>query len=217
MSQMIIVAFIALLGGLVQGVTGFGAGIVMMMVLPTYFAIPQAAGISGTIGILICGMMACRYRKYVNIKKTIMPSVLYLIASSLSVYFAMYVNQNLMKKVFGVFLIILALYFIFFSSKDKKPLNIIASFGCIIISGICDGLFGIGGPLMVLYFLNQTHQTEEYLGTIQTFFLVNSIYMTIFRFVNGIIDMSHILPILCGMVGIATGLTMANRIVDKID
>ena len=70
---------------------------------------------------------------------------------------------------------------------------------------------------MVLYFLNQTDGTEEYLGTIQTFFLVNSIYMAIFRFVNGIIDSNHLLPIACGMLGIALGQVVASKIVSKID
>ena len=70
---------------------------------------------------------------------------------------------------------------------------------------------------MVLYFLNQTTDTQEYLGTIQTFFLVNSIYMFIFRLINGIIGLEHILPIAFGMIGIATGLYFANKIVDQID
>ena len=41
--------------------------------------------------------------------------------------------------------------------------------------------------------------------------------MTIFRFINGIIDTSHIAPILCGMFGISFGLVFANKIVDKIN
>ena len=217
MSYMFIVGAIALLGGIVQGVTGFGAGIVMMMVLPYFFLIPQAAGVSSTIGTLLCGLMAYRYRKYVNLKKAITPSILFLCASSLSAYFAVHVNQILIKKIFGMFLLILSIYFIFFSSKEKKPMNIISSLLCIILSGISDGLFGIGGPLMVLYFLNQTTDTQEYLGTIQTFFLVNSIYMFIFRLINGIIGLEHILPIAFGMIGIATGLYFANKIVDQIE
>lgn len=217
MNPMIIVACIAFLGGIVQGVTGFGAGIVMMMVLPVFFLIPQAAGISSTIGLMLCSLMAYRYRKSVNIKKAIFPSALFLIVSSFSAYFSMYVNQVFIKKIFGAFLIALSIYFIFFSNKEKKPLNLVASLFCIVCSGISDGLFGIGGPLMVLYFLNQTDGTEEYLGTIQTFFLVNSIYMAIFRFVNGIIDSNHLLPIACGMLGIALGQVVASKIVSKID
>lgn len=217
MNPMIIVACIAFLGGIVQGVTGFGAGIVMMMVLPVFFLIPQAAGISTTIGLMLNSLMAYRYRKSINLKKAIIPSTLFLVVSSCSAYFAMCVNQVLIKKIFGAFLIALSIYFIFFSNKEKKPLNLVASLFCIICSGISDGLFGIGGPLMVLYFLNQTEGTEEYLGTIQTFFLVNSIYMSIFRFVNGIIDASHLLPIACGMAGIALGQLLASKIVSKID
>ena len=114
MNPMIIVACIAFLGGIVQGVTGFGAGIVMMMVLPMFFLIPQAAGISSTIGLMLCSLMAYRYRKSVNLKKAVIPSALFLVVSSCSAYFAMYVNQELIKKIFGAFLIALSIYFIFF-------------------------------------------------------------------------------------------------------
>ncbi len=70
---------------------------------------------------------------------------------------------------------------------------------------------------MVLYFLNQTTTQEEYLGTIQCFFVVNSIYLAIFRFVNGILNVTHIPYILLGMFGIFFGLQIANKIVHKID
>ena len=109
MNPMIIVACIAFLGGIVQGVTGFGAGIVMMMVLPVFFLIPQAAGISTTIGLMLNSLMAYRYRKSINLKKAIIPSTLFLVVSSCSAYFAMYVNQVLIKKIFGAFLIALSI------------------------------------------------------------------------------------------------------------
>ena len=44
-----VMGMMAMLGGVVQGVTGFGAGIVMLMALPFYFAIPQATAISSAV------------------------------------------------------------------------------------------------------------------------------------------------------------------------
>ena len=216
MEQYLIITVITLIAGLIQGITGFGSAIVMMMVLPIYYAVIQAAGISNAINVFLNGMMAYRYRKYVNLKKAIQPSVLFLIASTISTYFSKYVNQDLIKKEFGVFLIILSLYFIFFSKK-KKTLGVVGSLSCIIVSGICNGLFGIGGPLMVVYFLNQIHDTEEYLGTIQSFFFVNNIFITGFRFMNGILTFNLIPIILFGMIGVGLGLIIANKIVDKVD
>lgn len=206
----------AFVAGIIQGVTGFGAGVVMMMFLPLQFSVIQSAGISSAICLILCAAMVYRYRKTINYKKIIAPAVLYLAMSSISIVFAKMMNQEIMKIILGIFLIVLAIYFLFFSKKEVEPKGIVALL-CIVISGICDGLFGIGGPLMVIYFLSKTHSKEEYLGTIQCFFLINVLYSTLFRIVNGIITIDLVSGIGLGMVGILIGLGIANKIVDKLD
>ena len=128
----------ALAGGLVQGVTGFGAGVVMMMFLPLTFSVVQSAGISSAICVILCAAMVYRYRKTINVKKIIAPAILYLAVSSVSILFAKMINQEVMKIILGIFLIILAIYFLFFSKKTIEPEGIV-SILCIVISGMCDG------------------------------------------------------------------------------
>ena len=70
---------------------------------------------------------------------------------------------------------------------------------------------------MVIYFLSKTKGKEEYLGTIQCFFLINVIYSTAFRVINGILTVDLFGGIGLGMVGILLGLWIANKIVDKLD
>ncbi|MCD7950835.1 MAG: sulfite exporter TauE/SafE family protein [Erysipelotrichaceae bacterium] len=208
---------IALLAGLVQGVTGFGGSIVMMMVFPYLFALLQAAGISTAICTFLNLIMVINYQKYINIKKIIPPAILYIMVCSITITLATTVNQTLMKKVFGVFLIILAIYYLFIDKGERKKLSLIVSIICIVVSAMCDGLFGIGGPLMVLYFLSQTHNTHEYLGTISLFFMINCIYNTCFRIYNGIISIAHLPYIAIGVVSIMIGGLIATRIVDKLN
>ena len=206
----------ALAGGLIQGVTGFGAGVVMMMFLPLQFSVVKSAGVSSAICLILCAAMVYRYRKNINYKKIILPAILYLLISSISILFAKMINQELMKIILGLFLIILAVYFLCFSKKEIEPKGIIALL-CIVVSGICDGLFGIGGPLMVIYFLSKTQNKEEYLGTIQCFFLISVLYSTVFRIFNSIITVELIPGIGLGMAGILIGLFIANKIVDKLN
>ena len=40
-----VVALAAFLGGVLQGVTGFGAGLVLMMALPMLYTVPSAAAV----------------------------------------------------------------------------------------------------------------------------------------------------------------------------
>lgn len=213
-----IMFFVACLAGLVQGITGFGASIVMMMFLPIHFVLTQSAGISTAICLFLNLTMFLTYRKFIKLKTVLLPAVLYIAVCSVTIYFSTMVNQILMKKIFGVFLIILSIYYLFFNkSNERKKLSLFVSIFCIVVSAMCDGLFGIGGPLMVLYFLSQTHTSHEYLGTIQTFFLINCIYNTLFRISQGILTISHFPIIGCGVAGIVIGGLIASKIVDKLD
>ena len=83
-----VIGLIALCAGILQGVTGFGAGIVMMMVLPGFFPLNQAAGVSCAIAIILSLFMFLRYRKYIRIKNVIWPAVLYVAVSSVSIVFS---------------------------------------------------------------------------------------------------------------------------------
>ena len=216
MEFLLYIFFPALVGGIVQGVTGFGAGVVMMVFLPLQFSVIQSAGISSAICLVLCASMVIRYYKTINFKRIILPAILYLAVSSVSILFAKMLDQDLMKGILGGFLVLLAIYFLFFSKSEIEPKGIVALL-CIVISGICDGLFGIGGPLMVIYFLGKTHSKEEYLGTIQCFFFINVLYTTIFRIVNSILTVSLLPGIGLGMIGVLVGAWMAGKIVDHLD
>lgn len=210
---------ITLAAGIVQGVTGFGAGIIMMMVLPYLFEFfPTAAGISTAISFILTIMMFWTYRKHVDMRKLVLPALLYVATNYTVMGLAKYVNQTVMKKTFGVFLLILSIYYLFFNKQSKKkdvslPLKIIF----VMISGACAALFGIGGPLMVIYFLSLTHNTHEYLGNIQAFFLICNIFDIVGRFTNGYINLTHIPYFALGWFGILIGGLIANKLIKVLD
>lgn len=212
-----VIGLIALCAGAVQGVTGFGAGVVMMMVIPGFFPLNQAAGISSAIAVAQSLVMALRYRNYVQAKKVLVPAVLYVVISGISIYFSTMVDQEAMKKALGVFLVILSVYYLFFNKKEAGTLSLPVSILFIAASGVCDGLFGIGGPLMVLYYLGQTKSKEEYLGTIQALFTITVAYGTVMRVYNHILTPMHLPYIGIGMICIMAGLAIANKIVDRLD
>lgn len=79
-------------------------------------------------------------------------------------------------------------------------------FLCGFVSGVCDGLFGIGGPLMVLFFLALTNSKDEYLGTISLFFLIVCSYNLIFRIVHGIFTLQLLPYALLSLIMVFVGL-----------
>ncbi len=207
----------AFLAGLIQGVTGFGAGIVMMVVFPYLFNVVTGAALSGAICIVLCLTMVYRYRKFIRFKAIVWPALLFSFTSSVAIMFSTNIDQGLLKLILGVFLVVLSVYFLFFAKNTNVQVTPLLSFFFVVISGIFAGLFGIGGPLMVIYFLSISKSKEDYLGTIQSFFLIVGSYQTAFRIYNGILGIEHIQYILIGMLGVLGGVTIANRIVHRIN
>ena len=116
----------AFVAGIIQGVSGFGAGVVMMMFLPLQLSVVQSAGVSSAICMILCAAMVYRYRHTINFKKIIGPAVLYLFVSSVSILFAKMIDQNIMKIILGIFLFFYSLFFFSFFKTNFKPKGLFA-------------------------------------------------------------------------------------------
>jgi len=208
----------ALFAGLVQGTTGFGGGIITMLIFPSFVSIPVGAGITSALGIALCLSMVIRYRDEVSVATALLPALLYNVVSSVVISYSVKVDQVTIKKIFGVFLILLCLYYLFLNKNiQNRKLSLGMSIVCIVISATCDALFGIGGPLMVMYFMSMTSSTRAYLGTTQLFFWTNSMYNTTLRFIKGILLPEHLGMMAFGVIGVLVGGALAGKIVDRLN
>ena len=98
MIEYLIVALAALISGVVQGSCGFGAGIILMIALPFYYPLSQAAGVSCIMNIALIAAMVLRYCKHINLRKVILPLLLYAAVATAAIRLAPYVDQALLKR-----------------------------------------------------------------------------------------------------------------------
>ncbi len=215
----IIVGVLALAAGMVQSIAGFGAGIVMMLGFPYIFTpLIQASGISATCNTFLNYSLVWRYRKVIEWKKIILPASIYLPFSTLFIFISTSLPQKALKIAFGIFLILLSIYYLTASMRKKEvhmPLAIAIFFFA--FSGICSALFGIGGPLIILYFMSELKTPERYISTTQGFFAITSTYNLVMRIVKGIIGVKHIPIIILGSLMIVVGGMIGSKLVTKID
>lgn len=217
MNMIIVIMLCAFLSGLVQAITGFGGAVVMMMFLPLFLSMNIAPALAGLTCIPTCITMAIRYRKKINRKYVAVPTLIYLVSSSICIRIASQVDLDGLKAVFGLLLVGLAVYFSFFSSRLKLEPNLRTAFLCAGISGITGGLFGIGGPLLVLYYLAISRDKEEYLGTVNLVFTVTESYSAIVRYFSGIISPDLLPWILSAFAAVLVGRYFGSMVIDRID
>jgi len=213
----LIVALAGLLGGTVQGLTGFGAVIMMMILLPNILPIDQSAGVAGVMMLGSVSTLVYRYHHAIKFRQIILPFLIYASVATGSVHLGHVLDVHLLRLLLGGLLVGLSLYFTLNHRGNTQPFPWYVA-GCfMIVSGFFNGLFGIGGPLMALYFLSLAHSMPEYLANLQTFFLIDTFYITSIRVANGILTMQHIPLILIGMVGAVTGTVIASHVATRLN
>lgn len=182
-TTLFLVFLLTIVASFIQRVTGFGFGIFVMMffpyILPTFGESITLSGLlAGTTSLLIA------IRNWRFIRWRLMGTVLLfnVLVSYIAIEYMASLSNATMKRVFGVALILIALYFLFFDGKLKMLLrSYTAQTGIGIISGIMGGMFAMPGPPIVLYSIGVINDKREYVATLQALFFTLNIFYTLFR------------------------------------
>ena len=204
-------------GAIIQTVSGFGFGIFVMTIFPYLF--PSYAGSVATSGLLsLSSTTVCTIRmwKHINWKQVFISLIGYTVTSYLVTTFSMGKDELLMKALVVV-LILMSMYFLFLNGKisiKAKPVNGILAGG---LGGVLSGLFGMGGPPMVVYLLAVSKDTDEYLATIQTYFTLSGIFITTVRIIKGIITWDIVKYWALGSLAVACGIYVGQKIYQRLN
>jgi uncharacterized membrane protein YfcA len=202
----------------VQRVSGFGLGIFAMIFLPHFLPDPTlAATIPCILSCYTTTTNSIRYRKNIAFKTAIPMLSAAMISIPIAVYFSKKVSANNLISLLGVVLIILSIYFLFFSKKIKikptVPNGIIAG----TLGGALNGLFATGGPPAVLYLTSATPDNITYFATIQFYFCLTNLYSIANRAINGLITLDLLLYAAVGLIGCISGDLLGRKVFDKLD
>lgn len=213
----VLAAFVA---GLSQGLTGFGSNICMMMVFPHFYTLAAAASVSMAISTPVNLQMAYLHRKGIIWKPVVILSIVNILVACVIISLSTQIDNAIAKKSFGVFFILLCIYFLFFKKEGAdfgNPLKKWVSVLLIVASGIVDGLFGVGGPLVVVYFMSISLNREQYVGSLNAYFFFTQLFYSIYRAIIGLITVDDILVIVVGIGAILLGGVIADKIASKLN
>lgn len=216
--QYFLIILVTLAGSVIQRVTGFGFGIFAMMFLPYFFEIyGEANALTGLLSAFSTIIVTLSLFRHVHWKNIIFPVAGSMLMTFLAVTFMKGQNDSLLKIMLGVALILMSLYFILFSDKIHiRPTwygGLIA--GC--LSGILNGLFAMGGPPVVVYFMESEKEPKRYLATIQAFFALTNIYSSAVKAAAGYVSMTVLLCFAVGCAGMLAGLLIGRLIFSRLN
>lgn len=201
-----------------QRVSGFGLGIFAMMFLP--FFLPShtaAATISTLFSCVTSTYNAIRHRKNVAYRTVFPMLVAALITIPIAVYFSAKVPAATFKRLLGIILILLSIYFIFFSKHFRVAPTRLNGAIAGTLGGALSGLFSTGGPPAVLYLSNATENNITYFASIQFYFCFTNLYSTATRILNGMITTEILLYAIIGTIGCMVGDLFGRAVFQKLN
>lgn len=117
-NEIILLAAIGLIGGILGGMTGLGGGVIIIPMLVYFMGMSQQTAQGTNLFMMLppIGIMATySYYKagYVDIKFAIILMIAFIAGSYLSSLFAVSIPEKMMRKIFGVMLLAISIKMIF--------------------------------------------------------------------------------------------------------
>lgn len=218
MSSIVLFIFLLSIGAsFIQRTTGFGFGIFIMTILP--FLMPsygEATTLSGLLAITTSAVIVWRLRSHVTWNRLWPILLTFIIVSTIAIFALTRLEELILRRILGVALIVVSIYFAVFSNRIKLPTTKRVQILAGTLSGLMGGWFGMQGPPAVLYFIQSEPSKEHYMAMAQTYFLIGNLIMTFVRAYNGFFTKTVVTDYFCGLGGVIIGTIIGTYVFSHI-
>lgn len=203
-------------GALVQRVSGFGYGIFVMIFYAMLLPHGQATALSAMVSMIMAASVAWRMRRHIHMKQVLIPLISYTVTSTIALNILGGMDMALIRRVMGAFLIVLSVYFFFFHSKIRIRPTTVSALIAGGVGGITGGFFSMGGPPVVIYYLNCLDSKDDYLATIQCYFAFSNVISNIGRAAQGFVTGNVLILMIPAIAAMLLGKALGGRIYGKV-
>lgn len=203
--ELILITLITLGASYIQSVTGFGFGIFAMIFLPSLLIYTESNFISSVLSSITSLALVFVLRKKISWKNIIFPIIGSFFATYAAVYFIKSQKNETLTLFLGIALFILSVYFFFFSDKIKIKPTPLSGLIAGTVSGIMSGMFSIGGPPVVIYFMQSEDDSDSYLATISAYFVFSGMISIVTKAAAGFVTKNALEGLIVGLLGMFIG------------
>lgn len=120
MNEIIILVLIGLIAGAFSGMFGIGGGLVMVPAMVFFLAMSQHSAQGTSLGVLVIPVAAVAAYNYykageLNVKFALIIAVSFVVGGYFGSKFSLGINEVLLKRIFGVLMLAMAVKLIFFT------------------------------------------------------------------------------------------------------
>ena len=211
-------AVVVFAASVVQGISGFAFGLIVLMVFPTLFGYTNALVLANLMTMVLLIYNSILYRKYCAWRWLPLGIPAFAVADLFGVLVLKRVGDApIWYMLLGILFILMAVYLMW--GQERLPIKVNKTTLVVfsLVTGVLVGAFGVGGPIMAAFFLVATKSKEEYLGTIQVVSFFGMALDMVFRIATGMVTLELLKLTGLGLVFLIAGVLVAKRLVRFID
>ncbi|BAB06658.1 sulfite exporter TauE/SafE family protein [Halalkalibacterium halodurans] len=207
--ELIFIFLILLVGSFVQGVSGFGFGIIAMSFLPFFFTIKESTLLVVALGVLTALFIVIQLFRHIRWKDLIVIMCAAIIGRYVASFvLTAYGEMDLLKSILGVFLLIVVGYLFWDKPQPEgRSVNqtwLPATLG--FFGGLVGGVFAVGGPFFVFYFMLLFRDDKyAYSANLQVSFFITNFTTVVIHGVHGDFTQSYLIYLLVGLLSVFIG------------
>ncbi|ADU31057.1 sulfite exporter TauE/SafE family protein [Evansella cellulosilytica] len=210
---------IILIGGFVQGASGFGFGLVAMGFLPLILTLKDSTLI--VITLLLISALSIIFKIYQYIDgKGLLVILIPAIFGRIAAFFVLstYGEMDILKTYLGLFLIGMVFYLLLNSRKaaPTTPMKPYVPVVLGLLGGFIGGVFAVGGPFFVFYFLLRYKEKHKYNANMQATVVVTSLLTLVLHGMNGDFHSAMAIYFFIGTIAVYIGTMVGLRWFEKL-
>jgi len=216
MTTFLLAGLIFLIAGVVQGLTGFGAGLLAIPLLCLIMDVKLAVSVCIVSTLAISTTMAYDLRRYLDYRK-ILPLLLgSLPGSVVGTLLLKGVDPLLIKTLLGLLLIGVSGFNLAFKPRPVNP-KVGWGYAAGFLSGAINATVAAGGPPAIIYTTLHDWKKEEIKATLTGFFMLNGYFTASVHAGNGMIGKDALGYFAVTLPFVLAGTALGSRITGRIN
>jgi uncharacterized membrane protein YfcA len=177
-SEIVLLAgFIVALGHFIKGLSGFASALFAIPLLALFLDIKFVVPVFLLFDFISGIILTIQNRKFIDRGEAFLLLSGLVIGTGIGTYFLVSFGNEVLKKVFGIMVILFALKILILDNeKTKRQINRIWGPVSGFVGGCVGGMFGLNGPPMVLYLAHQIKNKQVFRATLYGVFFTDACY-----------------------------------------
>lgn len=219
MFEIIILSLIMFTCAFIQGFAGFAFSLVLIPLLGFFFEFHEIVVLNLIFSFILNFSVFLKIRKHAKIREVAVLILFALVFTVIGAKFITTVNDSTLKVILGVLLIVSSVLNIF---QIRLTLNNYKKYYPVVgaVTGVLNGMSGISGPPLILFFSNVKMDKLTYKATFNTIFLsLNIIAITTYALMGNIDKAVMKISATYGIVvivGAYAGMWFSSRVSEKV-